>query len=66
MSMYDLDAILQMWSQEKLTTEQAVGQLLLHLRSLSGRVGWLERQVAQTRAERETRRRLPPDVKADE
>ena len=42
MSAYDLDTIIKKWGREEMTTEQAVGQILLLLQSISGRVGRLE------------------------
>ncbi len=43
MSNYNLDELITRWEQEKVTTEQAVGQALLLLRSLAERVEELER-----------------------
>jgi hypothetical protein len=45
MSAYDLDTIVKKWGREELTTEQAIGQILLLLQTVSYRVGRLE--VAQ-------------------
>lgn len=42
MSAYDLDTILKKWERGELSTEQAVGQILLQLQSLTQRVGRLE------------------------
>lgn len=42
MSAYDLDTIVHKWEQAELTTEQAIGQILLLLHTLSERVGRLE------------------------
>jgi hypothetical protein len=44
MGSYNLDELITLWEREKLTTEQAVGQILLILRSLSQRVHELERR----------------------
>lgn len=43
MSHYNLDELITRWEQEKLTTEQAVGQILLVLRALTERLRDLER-----------------------
>ena len=43
MSKYDLAHLIKQWELEKLTAEQMIGQLLLHVRSLDERVCRLER-----------------------
>jgi hypothetical protein len=43
MGNYNLDELVTRWEREKLTTEQAIGQILLILRSLTERVRDLER-----------------------
>jgi hypothetical protein len=43
MSNYNLDELITRWEHEKVTTEQVVGQVLLLLRSMTERVGELER-----------------------
>ncbi len=43
MSNYSLDELITRWEHEKVTTEQAVGQVLQLLRSLAERVEELER-----------------------
>lgn len=43
MAVYDLSQLTKLWAQEKITAEQAVGQLLLHISDLAERVGRLER-----------------------
>lgn len=53
MSKYEVNTILSMWGQDKLTVEQAVGQILQHLQALLGRVGQLEKQVEQWRRQEE-------------
>lgn len=53
MSAYELDTVLKKWEREELTTEQAVGQILLLLQSISQRVGRLE--VAQENIRRQER-----------
>lgn len=47
MSAYELQKVIKLWEMEKITTEQAIGQLLLLLQMLSGRIGAIERQLAQ-------------------
>ena len=44
MGSYSLDELITLWERDKLTTEQAVGQILLMLRSLSQQVRELERR----------------------
>ena len=51
MSAYDLDTMLKKWEREELTTEQAIGQILLLLQRISQRVGRLE--VAQENIRRQ-------------
>ncbi|MCA9995332.1 MAG: hypothetical protein KDE56_06290 [Anaerolineales bacterium] len=53
MSKYEVNTILSMWAQDKLTVEQAVGQILQHLQALLGRVGQVEKQVEQMRRQEE-------------
>ena len=54
MSRYELQQLIQMWEQEKLTGEQMIGQILLHVQFLSGRLGAVEKQLDE---QRRTRRR---------
>jgi hypothetical protein len=42
MSRYDLEELVKMWALEKITVEQMIGQVLLHLRALADRVTVLE------------------------
>jgi hypothetical protein len=51
MSAYDLETILKKWERAELSTEQAVGQILLLLKTISHRVGQLE--VAQAKNRRQ-------------
>ena len=44
MGSYNLDELITLWERDKLTTEQAVGQILLKLRSLSQQIRELERR----------------------
>lgn len=43
MAVYDFSQLTKLWAQDKITTEQAVGQLMLHLSDLAERVSRLER-----------------------
>jgi len=45
MSQYNLQQFIKMWAQEKITTEQAIGQILLQIQELSERVKQVEQQV---------------------
>jgi TRAP-type mannitol/chloroaromatic compound transport system permease small subunit len=51
MSAYDLETILRKWERAELSTEQAIGQILLLLQGISHRVGRLE--VVQARNRRQ-------------
>jgi hypothetical protein len=53
MSAYDMDSILNKWERGTITTEQAVGQILLLIQALSQRVGHLERRLERKRGSRE-------------
>lgn len=44
MGSYNLDELITLWERDKLTTEQAVGQILLMLRSLSQQIRDMERR----------------------
>ena len=44
MGSYNLDELITLWEREKLTTEQAVGQMLLLMQSLNRRIRELERR----------------------
>lgn len=50
MSAHDLNTLLKKWERDQLTTEQAIGQILLLLQELNDRVGQLE--VAQVERRR--------------
>jgi uncharacterized coiled-coil protein SlyX len=56
MGTYRLEQVIQMWETEKLTTEQAIGQILLHLQALAERVRELEHKMQ----ERAGRKAAPP------
>lgn len=49
MSAYELETVLKKWKKGDLSTEQAVGQILLQLQLLSGRVGVLEKRMLEER-----------------
>jgi len=53
MGAYDLDTLLKKWEREELSTEQAIGQILLLMQSISHRVGRLE--VAQENNRRQNK-----------
>ncbi|MCB8943938.1 MAG: hypothetical protein H6658_09300 [Ardenticatenaceae bacterium] len=49
MSTYDMDLLLNKWERGTITTEQAVGQMLLLIQEVSQRVGSLEKRMEQRR-----------------
>ena len=49
MSSYNLSQLIKMWTKEELSTEQAVGQIMLQMQSLSTRIGTLEKRLEQNR-----------------
>jgi len=51
MSSYNLNQLIKKWTKEELTTEQAVGQILLQIQTLSTRIGTLEKRFEQNRKE---------------
>ncbi len=59
MGTYGLDAVIRAWEQERLTAEQAIGQLLLLLQELEERLGAVERRLEgyRERARRPGRRK---------
>ena len=50
MSAYELQKVIKLWKMEKITTEQAIGPLLLLLQMMSERIGAIERQLAREKA----------------
>jgi hypothetical protein len=44
MGSYNLEDLITLWEREKLTTEQAIGQIILVLQALSERIRELERR----------------------
>jgi hypothetical protein len=56
MGTYRLEQVIQMWETEKLTAEQTIGQILLHLQALAERVWELEHKMQ----ERAGRKAAPP------
>ena len=44
MSQYNLQQFVKLWAQERLTTEQAIGQILLHLQELAERLKAIEQR----------------------
>ncbi len=55
MSAYDIDTVLTKWERGTMTTEQAVGQALLHMQSFSQRLGYLEKLLESRRKQIEVR-----------
>lgn len=51
MSSYNLNQLIKMWKKEELTTEQAIGQILLQMQLQSTRLGTLEKRFEQNRKE---------------
>jgi hypothetical protein len=49
MSAYELDEVIRLWDVGQLTTEQAIGQILLLLRERDERLRELEGRVAALR-----------------
>jgi hypothetical protein len=45
MSKYNVEDLVRLWATEKLTPEQAMGQVLLHLRELLERIEKMERSL---------------------
>jgi hypothetical protein len=45
MGTYGLEGVIQAWEREQLTTEQAVGQILLLLQELEGRLRRIEQRL---------------------
>lgn len=49
MSAYELETIVAKWEKGTITTEQTVGQILLHIQNLSQRIGNVEKHLARQR-----------------
>jgi hypothetical protein len=49
MSHYEIEEIITRWAKSELTAEQAIGQILLHLQSLSRRMGQIEKRLTRRR-----------------
>ena len=45
MGTYGLEGVIEAWEREQLTTEQAVGQILLLLQELEGRLRRIEQRL---------------------
>ena len=45
MSQYNLQQFIKLWAQEKITTEQAIGQILLQIQELSERLRAVEQRA---------------------
>ena len=50
MSTYGLERVIQMWSMDKLTAEQAIGQMLQLMQDMDERIKALERRAEARRA----------------
>ncbi len=50
MSQYNLQQFVKLWAQERLTTEQAIGQILLHLQELAERLKAVEQRMRSSTA----------------
>jgi hypothetical protein len=59
MDTYGLQGVISRWEREELTTEQAIGQILLLLKELNERLGDLERRFYDSRRDR---RESDPDT----
>jgi hypothetical protein len=51
MGNYQIDEVIERWGKGELTSEQAIGQGLLHIQELTGRVGSLEQRFETWRLE---------------
>ena len=49
MGTYGLEGVIRAWEQEQLTSEQAIGQILLLLQELEGRLRDIERRLERVR-----------------
>ena len=49
MSRYNLQELVSLWARDRLTTEQAIGQVLLHIEYLSKRVSEVEKRTNPAR-----------------
>ncbi len=47
MSAYDLNQLLRLWTTDKRTAEQAIGQIIQQIQAFSERVSELERKMEQ-------------------
>lgn len=45
MTKYDIDHLVKLWSQELLTVDQAIGQILLHIKTLTEQLAQLEQNL---------------------
>lgn len=42
MKRYEIEQLIKLWAQEQLTVDQAIGQLLLHIKALTEQLAQLE------------------------
>ena len=54
MATYSLEKTLQLWKQEELTAEQAIGQLLQQMAALEQRVQQVEKRLRAVEGGRQT------------
>lgn len=66
MSTYDFSQLVKHWGMESITSEQAIGQILLHLQSLRERVGVLERLAPISNHEEESIEKVSNNVGSEE
>ena len=50
MAVYNLNELTKLWAQEKITSEQAIGQILLHISDLVERLNRLEQKPRRNAA----------------
>jgi len=56
MGVYSLDRVIRDWEQERLTIEQTIGQVLLLLQKIEGRLRVVERRLGNDLGEPRSRR----------
>jgi hypothetical protein len=54
MSAYQLNELVQKWEKGDLSSEQAIGQLMLQVQELSARMGALEKRLEPLRQQKKT------------
>ena len=61
MSAYHLSELVKKWEKGDLSSEQAIGQLMLQLEALSERMGTVEKRLEQSRQQQKTAGSSPPN-----